>query len=152
MVLHSKVSDKMKEGFLGGLFIRMGIVPIFIFVVYVGVEFFYLPVGLFFICVGCALYIYWHTRISVITSKVDIELRKTQEQPKAELIKSEKRVFPEDLCFEVNMKPGRENKPLMIVAFRKSKNFDMDKNEWVPKLVELEFLEQTLKRVSKYSI
>ena len=112
-----------------------GIVLIFEFVIY-EVEFSYLALGLFMVSVGCAVYVYWHTKISVIISNVDIESRKaqTQEQAKTELIKSEKRIFQEDLCFEINMKLGRENRPLMIVTFKKSKNFDVDKHEWVPKL------------------
>lgn len=151
MVLHSKISDKMKEGFLGGLFVGMGIVLISDYVLY-EIELSYLALGLFMVSIGGAIYVYWHTKISGITYNVDTELRKAQEQPKTELIKSEKRIFQEDLCFEISMKPGRENRPLMIVAFKKSKNFDVDKHEWVPKLSEIEFLEQTLKRISKYSI
>ena len=46
------------------------------------------------------------------------------------------------------MSARRKNRTLMIIAFKKSRNFDVDKNEWVPKLSELEFLVQTLKRAA----
>lgn len=63
--------------------------------------------------------------------------------------KTKKRIYQEDLCFEIRIKPGsRDSKPLMIVAFKEASNYTPRKNEWVPKLNELEFLTQTLKRIS----
>jgi len=60
-----------------------------------------------------------------------------------------KRIYQEDLCFEIKIKPGsRDSKPLMIVAFKESRNYSPNTHEWVPKLNELEFLTQTLKRIS----
>lgn len=64
-----------------------------------------------------------------------------------------KRIYQEDLCFEIRIKPGsRDSKPLMIVVFREASNYTPDTHEWVPKLNELEFLTQTLKRISVSSI
>jgi hypothetical protein len=63
--------------------------------------------------------------------------------------KTRKRIYQEDLCFDIKIKPGsRDSKPLMIVAFREASNYTPEKHEWVPKLSELEFLTQTLKRIS----
>jgi len=63
--------------------------------------------------------------------------------------KTRKRIYQQDLCFDIKIKPGsRDSKPLMIVAFKEASNYSMEKHEWVPKLDELEFLTQTLKRVS----
>jgi hypothetical protein len=63
--------------------------------------------------------------------------------------KTRKRIFQEDLCFDIKIKPGsRDSKPLMVVAFKEASNYTPEKHEWVPKLDELEFLTQTLKRIS----
>jgi len=63
--------------------------------------------------------------------------------------KTQKRIYQEDLCFDIKIKPGsRDSKPLMVVAFREASNYTLEKHEWVPKLSELEFLTQTLKRIS----
>jgi len=63
--------------------------------------------------------------------------------------KTKKRIYQEDLCFDIKIKPGsRDSKPLMIVAFREASNYTPGKHEWVPKISELEFLTQTLKRIS----
>lgn len=64
-----------------------------------------------------------------------------------------KRIYQEDLCFEIKIKPGsRDSKPLMIVAFKEASNYSPDTHEWVPKFNELEFLTQTLKRISISSV
>ena len=63
--------------------------------------------------------------------------------------KTKKRIYQEDLCFDIKIKPGsRDSKPLMVVAFKEASNYTPEKHEWVPKLSELEFLTQTLKRIS----
>ncbi|KYK37502.1 MAG: hypothetical protein AYK18_09810 [Theionarchaea archaeon DG-70] len=63
--------------------------------------------------------------------------------------KQRKKISPKDLCFDIRITPGRrDSKPLMIVTFREAGNYDPEKHEWVPKLSELEFIAQTLKRVS----
>jgi hypothetical protein len=63
--------------------------------------------------------------------------------------KTSKRIYQADLCFDIKIKPGsRDSKPLMIVAFKEASNYTPRKHEWVPKLSELEFLTQTLKRIS----
>jgi hypothetical protein len=62
--------------------------------------------------------------------------------------KIKKRIYQQDLCFEIAIKPGsRDSKPLMVVAFKEASNYTPEKHEWVPKLSELEFLTQTLKRI-----
>jgi hypothetical protein len=62
--------------------------------------------------------------------------------------KNRKRIYQEDLCFDIKIKPGsRDSKPLMVVAFREASNYTPEKHEWVPKLDELEFLTQTLNRI-----
>ena len=64
-----------------------------------------------------------------------------------------KRIFQKDLCFDIRLKPGsRDGRPLMIVKFIEASNYAPEKHEWVPKLDELEFLTQTLKRISIKSI
>ena len=64
-----------------------------------------------------------------------------------------KRIYQEDLCFEIGIRPGsRDSKPLMIVTFKEASNYTPETHEWVPKLNELEFLTQTLKRISVRSI
>jgi len=66
---------------------------------------------------------------------------------------SKKRIYQKDLCFDIKIRPGsRDSKPLMIVAFKEASNYTSDTHEWVPKLNELEFLTQTLKRISVSSI
>jgi len=63
--------------------------------------------------------------------------------------KIKKRIYQEDLCFDIKIKPGsRDSKPLMVVTFKEASNYTPEKHEWVPKLSELEFLAQTLKRIS----
>jgi hypothetical protein len=166
MVLHSKIANKMKEGFLCGLFIGIGIVPMFIFYTFADVDFSYLVFGLLMVFAGSAIYAYWHTMISSITSNVDTQLRKLREQSKTEVAGQHsqdrevekitgtgpaKRIFPEDLCFDIKVKPGsRDSKPLMIVTFKKSRNYTPDKHEWVPKPSEIEFLEQRLNKMSSH--
>lgn len=67
--------------------------------------------------------------------------------------KAKERIYQEDLCFDINIKPGsRDSKPLMIVTFKEASNYTPDTHEWVPKLKELEFITQTLKRISVKSI
>ena len=67
--------------------------------------------------------------------------------------KARKRIYQEDLCFEIKIRPGsRDSKPLMIVAFKEASNYTLGTHEWVPKLNELEFLTQTLKRISVKSL
>jgi len=67
--------------------------------------------------------------------------------------KVKKRIYQEDLCFEIRITPGsRDSKPLMVVTFREASNYTPETHEWVPKLNELEFLTQTLKRISVKSI
>jgi hypothetical protein len=63
--------------------------------------------------------------------------------------KTKKRIYQEDLCFDIKITPGsRDSKPLMVVGFKEASNYTPEKHEWVPKLSELEFLTQTLKRIS----
>jgi len=67
--------------------------------------------------------------------------------------KVKRRIYQEDLCFEIRIRPGsRDSKPLMIVTFKEASNYTPETHEWVPKLNELEFLTQTLKRISVKSI
>ena len=64
-----------------------------------------------------------------------------------------RRISQKDLCFDIKIKPGsRDSKPLMIVVFKETSNYDPEAHEWVPKLDELEFITQTLKRISVKSL
>lgn len=67
--------------------------------------------------------------------------------------KGKKRIYQDDLCFKIGIKPGsRDSKPLMIVTFNEASNYTPETHTWVPKLNEVEFLTQTLKRISVKSI
>jgi hypothetical protein len=67
----------------------------------------------------------------------------------AETKRNKDRIYQDDLCFKIDIKPGsRDSMPLMIVTFREASNYSPDKHEWVPKVKELKFLTQTLKKIS----
>lgn len=44
--------------------------------------------------------------------------------------KTKKRIYQEDLCFDIKIKPGsRDSKPLMVVAFKEASNYTPEKHE-----------------------